>query len=73
MYMASVKKFTESAVVNQLRHIERTIAHPENMDIKRWRYQTSGVPDRTLHGHGMEHRQGGKGRYFQSSLSFPTT
>ena len=33
MYMASVKKFTESAVVNQLRHIERTIAHPENMDI----------------------------------------
>lgn len=31
--MASVKKFTESAVVNQLRHIERTIAHPENMDI----------------------------------------
>ena len=28
--MASVKKFTESAVVNQLRHIERTIAHPEN-------------------------------------------
>ena len=43
------------------------------MDIKRWRYQTSGVPDRALHGHGMEHRQGGKGRYFQPSLSFPTT
>ena len=35
MYMASVKKFTESAVVNQLRHIERTIAHPENMDIEK--------------------------------------
>ena len=33
--MASVKKFTESAVVNQLRHIERTIAHPENMDIEK--------------------------------------
>ena len=35
MYMASVKKFTESAVVNQLRHIERTIAHPEKMDIEK--------------------------------------
>ena len=35
MYMASVKKITESAVVNQLRHIERTIAHPENMDIEK--------------------------------------
>ena len=33
--MASVKKFTESAVVNQLRHIERTIAHPEKMDIEK--------------------------------------
>lgn len=33
--MASVKKFTESAVVTQLRHIERTIAHPENMDIEK--------------------------------------
>lgn len=33
--MASVKKFTESAVVNQLRHIEHTIAHPENMDIEK--------------------------------------
>lgn len=33
--MASVKKFTESAVVNQLGHIERTIAHPENMDIEK--------------------------------------
>lgn len=31
--MASVKKFTEQAVVNQLRHIERTIANPENNDI----------------------------------------
>ena len=31
--MASVKKFDESAVVNQLRHIERTIQNPENKDI----------------------------------------
>lgn len=31
--MASVKKFTASAVVNQLRHIERTIANPANRDI----------------------------------------
>lgn len=31
--MASVTKFTRSAVRNQLRHIERTIAHPANEDI----------------------------------------
>lgn len=31
--MASVEKFTMAAVVNQLRHIERTIAHPANEDI----------------------------------------
>ena len=31
--MASVEKFTQAAVVNQLRHIERTIAHPSNKDI----------------------------------------
>ena len=28
--MASVKKFSNQAVVNQLRHIERTIASPKN-------------------------------------------
>lgn len=31
--MASVKKFAEGAVVNQLRHIERTITNPSNKDI----------------------------------------
>lgn len=31
--MASVAKFTRAAVRNQLRHIERTIAHPANEDI----------------------------------------
>lgn len=31
--MASVEKFTEHAVVNQLRHIERTIVHSSNEDI----------------------------------------
>lgn len=31
--MASVEKFTAGAVVNQLRHIERTIANPSNLDI----------------------------------------
>lgn len=31
--MASVAKFTRSAVRNQLRHIERTITHPVNEDI----------------------------------------
>lgn len=35
MYMASVKKFTESAVVNQLRHIERTIAHQKIWILKK--------------------------------------
>lgn len=31
--MASVKKFTEKAISNQLRHIERTIENPANQDI----------------------------------------
>lgn len=31
--MARLKKFTMAAVVNQLRHIERTIQHPSNDDI----------------------------------------
>lgn len=31
--MASVEKFSKSAVVNQLRHIERTIKNPSNPDI----------------------------------------
>ena len=31
--MSSVKKFTEGAIVNQLRHIERTIQNPSNKDI----------------------------------------
>ena len=31
--MASVEKFTASAVVNQLRHIERTIKNSSNPDI----------------------------------------
>ena len=31
--MASVEKFTASAVVNQLRHNERTIKNPSNPDI----------------------------------------
>lgn len=31
--MASVEKFTENAVLNQIRHIERTIKNPSNPDI----------------------------------------
>lgn len=31
--MASVKKFSEAEVINQLRHIERTIYNPTNKDI----------------------------------------
>lgn len=33
--MASVEKFSKSAIVNQLRHIERTIQNPSNPDIDR--------------------------------------
>lgn len=33
--MASVEKFSKSAVVNQLRHIERSIQNPSNPDINR--------------------------------------
>lgn len=33
MKMASIKKFTEKAVVNQIRHIERTIKKNSNSDI----------------------------------------
>lgn len=45
---ASVEKFTESAVVNQLRHIERTISKPANKDIDQERKSLnySLVPDR---------------------------
>ncbi len=31
--MAAVEKYTASAVVNIIRHVERTIAHPRNKDI----------------------------------------
>lgn len=31
--MASVQKFTDKAIVNQIRHIERTIKNPSNEDI----------------------------------------
>lgn len=33
--MASVEKFSKSSIVNQLRHIERTIQNPSNPDINR--------------------------------------
>ena len=35
--MASVEKFSKSAIVNQLRHIERTIQNPANKDIDKER------------------------------------
>ena len=47
--MASVKKFTEKAVVNQLRHNERTIANPANTDIDRSR----SAQNYSLINHGM--------------------
>ena len=31
--MASVKKFAEAEVYNQIRHVERTIENPGNKDI----------------------------------------
>lgn len=48
--MASVKKFTAAAVVNQLRHIERTIATPANRDIdpERESRNYSLAPDRGM-------------------------
>ena len=48
--MASVEKFTASAVVNQLRHIERTIVHPSNNDIDQRRLNQNYIlaPDRGM-------------------------
>lgn len=48
--MASVEKFTISAVVNQLRHIERTISNPSNKDIDTSKYHLnySLIPDRGI-------------------------
>lgn len=48
--MASVEKFAASAVVNQLRHIERSIAHPTNQDIdaSRSNRNYSLAPDRGM-------------------------
>ena len=48
--MASVDKFTNKSVVNQLRHIERTIAHPANTDIDTGRtcLNYSLAPDRGI-------------------------
>lgn len=48
--MASVEKFTAHAVVNQLRHIERTIVNPSNKDIDptREHLNYSLAPDREM-------------------------
>lgn len=48
--MASMKKFTEKAVVNQLRHIERTVKNPSNADIQKSRekYNYTLSPDRNM-------------------------
>jgi len=48
--MAAVEKFKASAVVNQLRHIERTIQNPENKDIDFKRSYLNYVlsPDREM-------------------------
>lgn len=47
--MASVEKFSKSAIVNQLRHIERTIQNPSNPDIDR----SKGNLNYSLIDHGM--------------------
>lgn len=49
-HMASVEKFTIYAVVNQLRHIERTIANPSNEDIDQTKENKnySLAPDRGM-------------------------
>lgn len=48
--MASVKKFTDRAVVNQLRHIERTIKIPQNkdIDISKLHYDYFVSPEREM-------------------------
>lgn len=52
--MASVEKFTASAVVNQLRHNERTIQNPSNSDIDRDKEcrNYSLAPDRGMSSYG---------------------
>lgn len=48
--MASVKKFTHSAVFNQIRHIERTVKNPSNPDIDKTRLKEDYFlsPDRGM-------------------------
>lgn len=48
--MASVKKFAGPAVLNQIRHIERTIDHPANEDIDRSKIDLDYIisPDRGM-------------------------
>lgn len=48
--MASLKKFKQTAIVNQLRHIERTIQNPSNEDIDSTRLDDnySLIPQRSL-------------------------
>ncbi len=48
--MASVKKFTNGAVLNQIRHIERTIKNPSNTDIdtEKIGQDYSLIPDRNM-------------------------
>lgn len=48
--MASVEKFTNHAVVNQIRHIERTIANPSNedIDIEKNNLNYALIPDRGM-------------------------
>lgn len=47
--MASVQKFSKSAIINQLRHIERTIQNPSNPDID----QSMRNQNYSLVDHGM--------------------
>lgn len=48
--MASIEKFTEHAVVNELRHIERTIENPSNEDIDTTKFDQNYIlaPDRSM-------------------------
>lgn len=58
--MASVEKFSKSSIVNQLRHIERTIYNPSNPDINR---------EKSNQNYSLVHRNISSYDYYKERLS----
>lgn len=58
--MASVEKFSKSSIVNQLRHIERTIQNPSNPDIDR---------EKSNQNYSLVHRNISSYDYYKERLS----